>query len=210
MWFVRCCSLLEGGDFKAGEQLLPDQHIFRAINPFWPLPADDVSKFTVRQHLYPSRGPGRHGYWSPYDLLGLFLSGVGPAPLGANKRNFYLPMTAVYGRWCMQIAGQGLKGRGKGVGDPPFMFQCTWRVKDGQPPSFFLGSSLAGYNWDKAETGEWEIVLKQERFGLIHTLVELGGYSFEDSPMRRRNKDMGTRFGNCAETYPFLALMEYA
>jgi hypothetical protein len=37
-------------------------------------------------------------YWSPYDLLGLFLSFMGPAPNSATKRNFYLPMTAVYGR----------------------------------------------------------------------------------------------------------------
>jgi hypothetical protein len=46
-----------------------------------------------KQHLHNDRG-----YWSPYDLLGLFLSFMGPAPDRATKRNFYLPITAVYGR----------------------------------------------------------------------------------------------------------------
>jgi hypothetical protein len=93
-----------------------------------------MSKFTVRQYLHNDRG-----YWSPFDLLGLFLSFMGPAPDCATKRNFYLPITAVYGWWCYQIAGRDYGG----VGNIPYMFQCTWRT--GPPAWFFLGSSLAGY-----------------------------------------------------------------
>jgi hypothetical protein len=48
-------------------------------------------------HTYEAHYNGRD-YWSPYDLLGLFLPFIGPAPNGATERNFYLPMTAVYGR----------------------------------------------------------------------------------------------------------------
>src|SRR5271155_2852432 len=113
--------------------LTPDQHIYRAANPAWvpprapqralrPRPAT-MSKFSVRQHLHNGRE-----YWSPYDLLGLFLSVMGPAPDGATKGNFHLPMTAVYGRWCRQIAGTLPSN---GVCDIPYMFQCTWCIPSG-------------------------------------------------------------------------------
>jgi hypothetical protein len=132
------CSFPSGTDFRAGPNLTPDQHTYRAANPAWipPLPPPPrgrgerselppqppqspatISKFTVRRHLHNGRD-----YWSPYDLLGLFLSSIGPAPDGATKRNFYLPMTAAYGRWCRQIAGSYPRN---GVCDHPYMFQCT-------------------------------------------------------------------------------------
>jgi hypothetical protein len=208
------CSLPNGADFRAGPNLRPDQHIYRAANGAWiprrpdrprrdrpplpPQPPATISKFTVRQYLHNGRG-----YWSPYDLLGLFLSFMGPAPDRATKRNFYLPMTAVYGRWCRQIAGRECGG----IGDLPFMFQCTWRT--GPPTWFSLGSSLAGCRWDRNLTGTWETVLRRARFALIDPvpLIQLG-YNFDNSPMIREAK-RGTRFGNCAETYPFADLLVY-
>jgi hypothetical protein len=120
------CGFTNGEDFRAGPNLTPDQHIYRAANPAWipppppPQPPATVSKFTVGRHLH-----NGHDYWSPYDLLGLFLSLMGPAPNGATKRNFYLPMTAVYGRWCRQIAGNAPRN---GICDRPYMFQCTWSI----------------------------------------------------------------------------------
>jgi len=87
---------------------------------------------------------------------------MGPAPDGATKRNFYLPMTAVYGRWCRQIAGSLPSN---GVCDIPYMFQCTWCIPSGdsgQPTRFFLGSSLAGYDWTPDLTGMWERVLRRD------------------------------------------------
>jgi hypothetical protein len=209
------CSLPNGADFRAGPSLRPDQHIYRAANGAWiprrpdrprrdrpplpPQPPATISKFTVRQYLHNGQG-----YWSPYDLLGLFLSFMGPAPDRATKRNFYLPMTAVYGRWCRQIAGRDYAG---GVGDIPYMFQCTWRT--GPPTWFCLGSSLAGYRWDRNLTGTWETVLRRARFALIDPvpLIQLG-YNFDNSPMIREF-ERGQRFGNCAETYPFADLLVY-
>jgi len=132
---------------------MPDQHIYRAANPAWmlpppppppprggrggrggqslpppqppqplqpPQPPATMSKFRVRRHFHNGRD-----YWSPYDLLGLFLSFMSPAPDGATKRNFYLPITAIYGRWCRQIIGSCPRN---GVCDLPFMFQCTWCI----------------------------------------------------------------------------------
>src|SRR2546423_6362216 len=161
------CSLTDGGDFRAGPNLMPDRHIYRRANPAWiprrpdrpprgnrpplpPQPPATMSKFRVRRHIHNDRD-----CWSPYDLLGHFLSFMGPAPNAARKRNFYLPMTAVYSRWCRQIAGHP----GGGVGDLPYMFQCTWCIRSGQPTRFFLGSSLAGYALTTDLTGTWETVL---------------------------------------------------
>lgn len=134
---------------------------------------------------------------NPYDLLGLFLSSLGPAPIGATRANFYLPLTAVYGRWCAQIAGSPLGG----VGYVPAMFQCTWRVKDGTPPQFFLGSSIAGYT--ERGTGTWPRVVRLGRFNLIFPDGD-----FDKSPSILLYGDAGSRFGSCAETHPFLELMK--
>lgn len=204
------CSLADGEDFHAGPDLTPDQHIYRAANPAWIEPQQPhrsqtpatISKFSVRRH--PHNGCD---YWSPYDLLGLFLSFMGPAPNGATKRNFYLPMTAVYGRWCRQIAGSPCGG----VGELPYMFQCTWCIRSGQPTRFFLGSSLAGYAWTAESTGTWKPALRRARFALVDTVpLQQAGYGFDNSPMTQKiGVERGTKFGNCAETYPFLDLLMY-
>jgi len=197
--------------------LTPDQHIYRAANPAWipqrpdrprrggrpplpPQPLPTISKFGVRRYLHNGRD-----YWSPYDLLGLFLSFMGPAPNSATKRNFYLPMTAVYGRWCRQIAGRYAGG----VGDLPYMFQCTWCIRSGQPTRFSLGSSLAGYDSTPDLTGTWRTVLRRARFNLVDGVpLRLAGYDFDNSPVIQWYGS-GTRFGNCAETYPFVDLLMY-
>jgi hypothetical protein len=138
-------------------------------------------------------------------LLGLFLSFMGPAPNGATKRNFYLPMTAVYGRWCHQIAGR----HSGGVGDLPYMTQCTWCIRSSQPTRFFLGSSLAGYSWKAELTGTWEAVLRYARFALVDGVqLRQAGYDFNNSPTIQRDGG-GTKFGNCAKTYPFVELLRY-
>ena len=130
---------------------------------------------------------------------------MGPAPDDATKGNFYLPMTAVYGRWCRRIAGSPSGG----VGNLPYMFQCTWRTRSGQPTRFFLGSSLAGFAWKARSTGTWETVLRGARFDLVDGVpLRQANYDFDNSPMIHRHRD-GARFGNCAETYPFVDLLVY-
>ena len=134
---------------------------------------------------------------------------MGPAPDGATERNFYLSMTVVYGRWCRQIAGRPSGG----VGDLPYMFQCTWCIPSGdssQPTRFFLGSSLAGYAWTINLTGTWETVLRRARFDLVDGVpLRQAGYDLDNSPMIQTHGTGSTRFGNCAETYPFLDLLMY-
>lgn len=107
-------------------------------------------------------------------MLGAFLSMMGPAPSGAERETFFLPSTAVYGRWCSQISGSKNKAERNprislGVGSWPAVFQCTWRERHDADTVFFLGASLAGYDWNQPKrVGEgWKNVLRQERFDLL-------------------------------------------
>ncbi|QKX64042.1 uncharacterized protein TRUGW13939_11215 [Talaromyces rugulosus] len=159
--------------------LTPDQHIRRRINPDWREGNQTISKFYVdhldqavrgsRQASEPSARRQRNTtkYWSPYDLLGLFLSRLGHAQSGADENNFFLPLTAVYSLWCSRIAGS----TSEGVGDPPAMFQCTWVEHRQGTKQFFLGASLGGYNWAIDSTGTWERELKMARFNLVQDLL---------------------------------------
>ena len=102
---------------------------------------------------------------------------------------------------------------GNGVCDHPYMFQCTWCIpfdNSGRPTRFFLGSSLAGYDWRPVLTGTWETALTYARFGLVDGYpLRHAGYDFDNSPTIEQRGEWGTRFGNCAETYPFLDLLMY-
>lgn len=190
-------SIPTGKDFNFDPNLRPNQHIYRAENPLWrgsgPRQQANISRFRLRNHQHNARV-----FSNPYDLLGLFLSSLGPAPIGATSANFYLPLTAVYGRWCAQIAGSPLGG----VGYLPAVFQCTWRIADCIAPQFFLGSSIAGYT--DLGTGTWPQVVRKGRFDLLFP-----NGNFDQSPSRTLHGDAGSRYGSCAETHPFLELMRY-
>lgn len=198
-------SLPNGRDYNLDPRLRPNQHIFRDGDPLWPgstlkqRERAKMSRFKLRRHLHNTRS-----FSNPYDLLGLFLSSLGPAPIGATRENFYLPLTAVYGRWCAQIAGRALGG----VGFFPAVFQCTWRIADGMAPQFFLGSSVAGYTdqdgYTNQDVGTWREVVRKGRFDLLFP-----GGNFDQSPSRTQNGNAGSRFGSCAETHPFLELMKF-
>jgi hypothetical protein len=166
-------------------------------------------------------------YLTPYDLLGLFLSLSGPAPQGATNRNFFLPMTHLYAQWCKKIASvKATEGAHfQGVAPPPTMYQCTWLLhsKNNDPPEYFLGASLSGYSTKRPKRNtnatiarravglRWEQMIQECRYQLLPP-DKLGpeyGTSAE-SPMRKDSPKIGTRFGNCAETHPFISLFGYA
>lgn len=215
---------------------LPIQHIRRAhsedykrINKKAEKDAQNasMSKFSISGHsqyhkAILNRNDTQLEFWNPCDLLGLFLSLMGPAPGAARKRDYYLPLTAVYGRWCAKIASNKSQGfepisqkEAVGISAPPTVFQCTWEDKrDFSPQNFFLGSSLAGFSWGVADTGLWETVLKRGRYNLLRDPAELeaniggGVYSFDLSVTKKDPQNpKGVRFGNCGETYPFLAVL---
>lgn len=147
---------------------------------------------------------------------------MGPAPNRgtATMDNFYIPLVAVYARFCMLIAGNkrptlttdppplaDVNRRTAGAGDASNYYQITWDPVSGQ---FFLGAVLAGYMWGAANTGTWKPVVRQTRHGLLNGFHAFPGQwtVWTDSPTRDKD-GRDTVFGNCAETFPFLELLGY-
>ena len=150
----------------------------------------------------------RLAYWSPHDLLGLFLSSI-PAPYAAQWDNFYVPLLYVYGRWAALLGSSWKVGDTvPGTGPEPFMTQATW-YSGSDNPRYHLGCSMAGYgkgSWDKQSPDEWRKLVGESRYELLE-FVNKGKYHLDYSPnIHERGPTLGTRFGNCAETYPFATL----
>ncbi|KOS19995.1 hypothetical protein ESCO_005591 [Escovopsis weberi] len=147
-------------------------------------------------------------FYNPYDLLGLFLGLLGPAEQGANQYNYFLPLSAVYARWCSRLAGKGKGGpQPAGVGPWPFMFQCSWRPLSNADPRriFFLGASLGGDDFSKEGRGDaWREALQRRRFDVAfrsaeHVLFLQDEFNnITDVVAGAKNNP-----GNCAETYTF-------
>ncbi|KAI2780787.1 hypothetical protein F4815DRAFT_469101 [Daldinia loculata] len=210
----------------------PNSHFPRKVRTDWPGNKDkDRVKFKLLSLPIEHQGAleeSLESRWAnPYDLLGLFISILGPAPTAADKNNYFLPLAAVYGRWCSRIAGRACwkwewDTRGNGAGDWPYMFQVTWKLMkapvDKKPPAgkkppadykvFFLGSSIAGDDWIEKKTGKWRRAVQQSRFDWLHSglrLKTLKPEDFDSSPVQKNpNTTSNQPYGNCAETYPFI------
>jgi len=187
-------SLPNGHEYNA-PHLQPSQHIYRSLNPAWvatPQARARLSKFRLSKHFH-----WDIPYWSPADLLGLFLAKTGPAPPTATKRSFFLPLTAMFGRWVNQL-----------IGTRAFMYNCAWRASPNGQTYFFLGASLTGYNSKIHLVGRWRTVFQRARYRLVAgEFISLNGWSFKHPPASLQ----ATRFsklGNCAETYPFVHFLQ--
>ncbi|KAI1634234.1 hypothetical protein F4809DRAFT_652013 [Biscogniauxia mediterranea] len=227
--FIISLSLPAGSLYKDLTKQ-PYSHIARLVNRTWRSGDKTTSKFIVSgwniaSSIYSPAGPlpgPAPGWWCPYDLLGLFLSLLGPAPAAANKNNFFLPLTAVYARWCSRIAGRPNKNWDwkpsiQGEGDLPYVFQCTWQAKVDKSTKqhfapYFLGASTAGDRFCDKSTGSWRKRVQEARFDMLFScqkisMVAKNDFKDEKAPNMDKNKARRTMvpFGNCAETYPFAA-----
>lgn len=120
-------------------------------------------------------------------------------------------LTIMYAWWCREL----VPGDGYSY---PSVSQCTWgRLGANDAFDLFLGHSCEGAkggNFPPRAEGEkdhrWVTNVKLGRYNLLGAIVKRdgGNWSFEKSPDRIKKKEAGTRFGNCAETYPFLSLLE--
>ncbi|PNP46419.1 hypothetical protein THARTR1_10741 [Trichoderma harzianum] len=201
-------------------------HIFRKLNPgFGPkkTQSKNISQFLV--DTWPTKydsGPDVRNitidYWCIYDLIGLFLGLLGSVSLAADRNNFFLPLTAVYARWCSRLAGKlkntaSHEGEAPGVGPIPTMFQCTWRDrKDGKGKWFFLGSSLGGDQFANNPSGaDWQLKVQMERFRILRQHQQTVMVNEDEFNRTEPEKNLpggtGTLWGNCAETYPFVQCM---
>ncbi|PYI18166.1 hypothetical protein BO99DRAFT_461375 [Aspergillus violaceofuscus CBS 115571] len=167
----------------------PPQSVHRDLNPQWPR---SIARFRLERSTYDGLE-----YWALPDYLGLFLSKLERAPAGATKRNFYLPVTAVFGRWCVKL----LSGR---RWQKPRVYQCTWA----DAGEFHLGASRGGWTLESG-MGSWLAVLDRARFGVVRsTVLDLAYWSQAWTPtIVSEGRRRGTPFGRCAETYPFRKLL---
>ncbi|KAH6621045.1 hypothetical protein B0J18DRAFT_215562 [Chaetomium sp. MPI-SDFR-AT-0129] len=221
---IALLSLPNGAEYSGNATLRPNQHLRRSLNAGWNAqPRTAPSKFDLLvqdAHFWRKQRPEglELPYWSPYDLLGLFLSKMGPAPNRgtADRDNFYIPLVAVYARFCMLIAGNKRPAlttdparanrRTGGAGDASTYYQCTWEPRSGQ---FFLGAVLAGYKWEVEDgVGTWRPVVRETRHDLLNGFHGFPGQwqVWTQSPTNDRD-GRDTLFGNCAETFPFLELL---
>ncbi|KAM0457119.1 hypothetical protein ACHAPV_006758 [Trichoderma viride] len=151
-------------------------------------------------------------YWCIYDLVGLFFGLLGSAPLAAHKNNFFLPLTAVFARWCTRLAGKldNNPVPETGVGEVPPMFECTWCVReDGSSQWFFLGAATAGSKWEKNEPSrQWRMTVRRRRFDLF--IAQQKKILLAEDEFNRTEPEIttagggGQTWGNCAETLPFV------
>ena len=180
------------GTMFASPDLKPNQTTARTLNPEWdPANPSRSSKYLVREFIHDGIP-----FWGLFDILGLFLSSIGLAPSSATTRKFYLPLTAMYAKWCTTLGN--LK---------PTMFNCTWIATGQDRGRFFLGASLKGYS-APLTIGPWASMVKAARFSLIdNEAMAMNGYTMNDCPEMRLTGNR-VAFGNCAETYPLLHILK--
>ena len=137
-------------------------------------------------------------YWSPFDLLGRFISLTGPAPRGATRDNFYLPLTLMFINWCRKIAPLA-----------PYVYSCVWAEQKDKQSRFHLGGSLAGYRNAEGQGNRWVKILQRARFNVLRDQrTDIAGIKFESTALKGRKGNF-ILFGNCAETYPLASVLRW-
>jgi hypothetical protein len=114
---------------------------------------------------------------------------------------FFVPLTAVYARWCFVIGGKGTiklgdpkknVAVGSGFGPSPMIHQCTWRESKGAAGGyeFFIGASLAGDNsTDAAVLGSWGRRLRIGRFDLLNNFNNISTQTWDSKEVDPNNPD---------------------
>ncbi|KAI6093498.1 hypothetical protein F4821DRAFT_873 [Hypoxylon rubiginosum] len=211
-------SIPQGINFLAP---LPKSHFFRQDDPDWKKPDRDpkvASAFNLDSwNDLTFQGVLEEAitvaWWNPYDLLGLFLSILGPAKTEADKDNYFIHLTAVYAQWCSRVGGMKVPPGNVGVGHSPGAYQVTWKQRQNGEIDFCLGSALAGDAFNEIETGQWKKRVRRARFDLFRTSLRMQLLKESDFETSLKQLEMSTKgnaafegqmYGNCAETYPFI------
>lgn len=155
----------------------------------------------------------RNFYWALTDLVGLFLTKLGPAPAGANPKNFYLPLIAVYARWVARLMARSFQ--------VPTKYQITWvkPAKEGGYDEFSLGASLGSLRTGRGSARSFKEDLQRARWELTGKDPAIRSVEYTafvkdaqgvpvPTPQPWRFESYGPngmwKFGNCAETYPLI------
>ncbi|KIJ59877.1 hypothetical protein HYDPIDRAFT_117970 [Hydnomerulius pinastri MD-312] len=185
-----CIKDLDFPDGKIYKQDEPKQQILRKLNQVLLDPTIPILWIRKQQP-----------YFIIFDLLGVFLSLMGPAPSNATAKNYYLPLVVIYSKWCTLISPE--------TNQSPTITQITWtKEKDQFYP--FLGASSRGYAYGtEGPPAAWTALVQTTRHGYIKGSGVLPAkyQNFGTSPGIEQDAVNGTNFGNCAETYPFLYIL---
>ncbi|KAF9223280.1 hypothetical protein BS17DRAFT_131870 [Gyrodon lividus] len=181
-------------DFPNGEiyrQDEPYQQILRKLNEFALDPTDPIPWL---RHQEP--------FFIIFDLLGVFLSLMGPAPTtgtAPTPKNYFLPLLVVYAKWCTKLAPE--------TNQCPTVVQVTWST-DNDTLYPFLGASARGYaHGTEGPPQQWTSLVQETRHGHLNGILQAPYTNFGTSPGIAEDAENGTNFGNCAETYPFLYVL---
>ncbi|KAF4994716.1 hypothetical protein FGRMN_5605 [Fusarium graminum] len=181
--WIMYLSLPQGANYLKPD---PPQH----------LPRKENQKLKSKFVIFPQLTQSTAGFWSSYDLLGHFLGMMGPVEQAAGLDNYFLPMTAVYARWCSKLAGHApqVVTETSGAGDWPNMFQCTWNDTG---KYFGLGTSLAGCDWNSRNNyrwGElWRFDVGNQRFDVLSGYLDTralpqDGWGKESAPAQQAGR----------------------
>lgn len=154
-----------------------------------------------------------------FDVLGWILSVCDSGPPGATAKNYYLPMLALYSRWCSVLGESRFEG----------MTHITWFTNTkSKGTDVLLGATLGQpetrdtvRNKDKVtgqpvpQVKDRGLIMKRERIEYL----ERAGFRAPDifipqteDVSRQKNQKDGTQgdpgFGGCAETFFFIVAMK--
>ncbi|WXC63480.1 hypothetical protein SNK03_009301 [Fusarium graminearum] len=156
-----------------------------------------------------------------YDILGVFLMVVGIIQPTATKANFFVPLTAMYAKWCSKLGGHAddvepNETATERPGPWPTVYQCTWlapktaRTEGGFKFEFCLGTSFGGCDFDRDVAGvdlDWRWRLRSERVDMLREAGAFDAKKYNKAGKLVDPKPVGnTGWGNCGEAYPFATM----
>ena len=155
-----------------------------------------------------------------YDALGAFLMVVGILQDKMTKVNFFLPLTAMYARWCAKMGGhpdsvKPNKNATERPGRWPTVYQCTWlalgtaRSEGGFKYEFCLGASMGGVDISGNVPGvgpEWLERLLSARLDMLRDARAFDKKKYKDGKLDDPPHTANSSWGNCAEAYPFTTM----
>ncbi|MCJ1452193.1 hypothetical protein MMC28_002535 [Mycoblastus sanguinarius] len=140
-------------------------------------------------------------YFSVYDLLGWFMTVIGPSPQDASKENYLLPMGHLFCRWSKEFADGTNPPTMSSIVHVPSASKSLISVDiwDDLTPDVALGSTLPG----RSATIRKDC--QERRFEqLQHWNFGVEKFPDQRAPGWQRKSQC---FGHCAETFPFIMAM---
>ncbi|KGO42236.1 hypothetical protein PEX1_001670 [Penicillium expansum] len=90
----------------------------------------------------------------------------------------------------------------------PWVYSCVWAEENDKQSRFHLGASLGGYRNPEGQGSRWVKILQRARFDVLRDeRIDTAGITFESTTLMGRG-GRPIPFGNCAETYPLVIILQ--